>query len=286
MKTVGIRTFEQSRGAVEGTIGSTRLRVTWLCKHWPNAEVWKPGIDYEVMMYQKTFDKRSLKMMNEFRGIQIFDCCDASWLERETTFHFRACDAITTSSEKQAKYLKKLYPNKPVVHVPDRIDIDGHTAIKQKHSEKIKSVVWFGYSKNFMYIRPEFLEHLNKNKMKLTVYSEDVIGLPAEYTDIEFNWIEHPQEEIKSVLKDYDVALLPCDRHLTDEWGSYKARGKPAECYSLGLPVVEQLSDFDRLESRKSRELDAGGRLLMAREMFDIKLSVKQYENLIKQLRK
>ena len=50
---IGFLTFEQFYGRKD--IGSSRIRAQWLVNHWPEAELFKMGEKYDVIIYQKVY---------------------------------------------------------------------------------------------------------------------------------------------------------------------------------------------------------------------------------------
>ena len=114
---IGILTFEQFHGKMD--IGISRIRGHWLAKYWDEAEVWKMGQKYDIMIYQKVY---WIEHAKQFNGIKILDLCDPDWKEWSSRIKqmIDLCDAVTTSTYEIAKYIIKL-TDKPVWYIPDRL---------------------------------------------------------------------------------------------------------------------------------------------------------------------
>ena len=225
-------------------------------------------------------------MIEHYDGIKIFDECDPSWLERDDAFKwYSRCDAITCSTQALADYIQLLLPDKPVVYIPDRIDFDEHKTIKKEHSKELKSLVWFGYSHNIHYLTKTFKTLLD-NELELTVYSDTKIEKPQDFDTLRLKWLKYDYNDIHKNLIKYDAALMPPMRKADDIRGRYKSDNKPRTCMALGLPIVQEPDDIKRLKTKKAREEEAEKNLKVAREKFDVKLSVKEYKKLLSKLKK
>ena len=86
-------------------------------------------------------------------------------------------DAVTTSTELLAEALRA-FTNKPVICIPDRIDINEITKHKY-HKGDARWVAWFGYSSNFDMLRP-VTHFLKKNNLNLIVISNSGFTLRSE----------------------------------------------------------------------------------------------------------
>ena len=70
---IGICTMEKFDNRVVNSVGSSRIRVRWLLKYWPEAEEYIIGKEYDVLIFQKVYWK---PMMQSFEGIKILDICE------------------------------------------------------------------------------------------------------------------------------------------------------------------------------------------------------------------
>lgn len=266
--------MEKAQNREVNSVGSSRIRGRWLWRNWDNCDEYHVGDDCDVIIFQKAYWD---VMIEHHDGIKIFDICDPDWLENRDVFSTLVlCDAITTSTEALAKYIRKLLPNKLVRHIPDRIDLDIHSPIKNKHNDKLEHVVWFGYSHNFHYLAGTF-KKLIQYGIKIDVYADTSFG--GQYKDLKLKYYPYQYPQIHKALLKYDAALLPVRR--LDEKGKYKSANKNVTCWALGLPVVAYGYDLDKLQSQEAREKEAEKKLALVKKEWDIKQSVKEFEDLI-----
>lgn len=276
---IGWITMEKNGNRPENSVGSSRIRATWVMKYWKEASEWMVGEDYDCLVFQKAV---FLQMLEEFDGIKIFDCCDANFLHGDTMRYYDFCDAVTVSTKPLCDYIQKFLPGKPVIHVPDRLDLEEHKPVKKTHNDKVRTAVWFGYSHNFHYLAPA-LKFLKDRDIQLTVFSDTGIE-GAE--DFDVGWKKYDYPRLHESLIQYDVAVFPGEREKIDLEGKWKSNNKLTTCYALGLPVISHPDDFDGLAGKAARVKEAKSKLALARKDFDVKLSIKQYKGLIKKLQK
>lgn len=277
--TVGIATMERFDNRMPNTVGSSRIRVRWLLPYWEEAEEYIIGKQYDVLIYQKVYWK---DMMKAYKGIQILDLCDPDWLEKKPVFEFiDLVDAVVTSSEPLAQYIRKLRPGKKVVCIPDRIYLPEHTNIKSSHSEQIKDVVWFGYYNNVHYLEKTF-DQLMLKGIRLNIISDQPYTAPLTYRNLEINNIPYNYESLHSELIKYDALLLPPPTD--DVRGAFKSNNKVLTGMALGIPVIEVPEDFDRLATQETRIKEARMKRQEVETLWDVKLSVAQYKKLIAEI--
>jgi len=172
-KKIGILTFARYEG--RKGIGSSRIRGEWLVNHWEDAEIFRHGADYDVVIYQKAY---FVEHARAFKGIKIFDICDADFLHYgyRTMEMIEECDAVTCSSEALAEQFKK-FTDKPVVYIPDRIDLDTIN-VKKEHFGDAEVIVWYGYSTGF-YLLKSIVPLLSKMGLTLLVISDSDFNIGA-----------------------------------------------------------------------------------------------------------
>ena len=186
-------------------------------------------------------------------------------------------------------YIQKLLPDKRVVCIPDRVDLEEHTTVKREHSEKLKSLAWFGYSHNYVYIdrimqssqaKRLFKEH----GLSLTIFSESQIEPEDSYKDLDFTWRKYDYKTIHDDLVAYDAAFFPPDRDKTNYKGRFKSDNKLITCKALGLPIVQKPEDIEGLMSEKERvKIGKEGRREVEKD-YDVRISVDEYKQLIKEI--
>jgi len=294
---IGWVTFEKHEGRKD--IGSSRIRAKWLCNHWKQAEIYKQGREYDVLIFQKAY---WVEMAREFQGIKIFDLCDPDFLHwgYKTKEMLDNVDAVTVSTQAMADQLKQ-FTDKPIMVVPDRIDLDLIKNIKE-HKGIAKTAVWYGYSDNFLMLEP-VLRFLEQNKLNLTVISnsnylptmrflkpeiesgmsDDEIKATLYQQDKKDFWIEFKNFKWspKTVNKDIvsgDIVINP--RSKRGKW-KYKSHNKTITAWALGMPVAENVEQLKLFLDEGERKKEAEKRSIEIKEKWDVKLSVEDYQTII-----
>jgi len=276
-KTIGILTFEKYLG--RKNLGSSKIRGQWLINHWDEAEIFEQGKNYDVVIYQKAYFVDHAKI---FKGIKILDICDPdflSWRYR-TVEMIQEVDAITTSTEALAEAIRN-FTDKPVLCVPDRIDLD--TIEKTKyHKGEAKTVGWYGYSTGFEMLKP-VLYFLKKLRLNLTVISDGGFSLPAGYESMQLINLPHNWETVYDDLLDVDIIVNPQTKSGRYK---YKSNNKTILAWALGLPVANDIDELKKFKSEEERRKEQILRLKEVKEKWDIQLSVKEYKEFISSLQK
>lgn len=278
---VGICDMEKLQNREHNSVGSSRIRGRWIWRNWDECDQYHIGGKYDVLIFQKVYWGQ---MMEAFGGIKILDTCDPDSLEdRDVIKYMARCDAITTSTEPLANYYKKLLPRKIVKCIPDRIDMNDHKEFKKKHSKNLRRLVWFGYSHNFFYLSGTF-NKLIKENLSLDIYSDTAPDFGGEFKDLKLKFHQYYYPNLHNELIRYDAALMPTGRSKLDIRGRYKSNNKQLTCYALGLPVIETPEDVDRLKGRELRAEEAKKQFKEIKEKWDIRYSVEELKQLIKEL--
>jgi glycosyltransferase involved in cell wall biosynthesis len=278
---IGFATFENFDNRPYNSIGSTRIRARWLMKHWPEAEEYKIGRKYDVIIFQKVYWKN---MMEAFEGIKILDLCDPDWLEGKPVVEYaNLADAVVTSSQALADYIKQFLPKKKVVCIPDRVELSEYPYLKKEHNEQLKEVVWFGYSQNFRYVQMAF-DALMRRNMNLTCLTDRVVEVPAGYVGMTVKSETYRQETIAQDLAKFDLVLLPDPKEI-DERGKFKSDNKTLQSWAVGMPVARIESDLDRLLTKEAREKEGKEKRELIEKEYNVTKSVEEYKKLIKEIR-
>lgn len=277
----GFITMEKHENRRSNSVGSSRIRAAWLWKYWNEASEWEVGREYDVLIFQKAYWR---SMMAEYEGIKIFDLCDPDWLDPKPVIEsMQYCDAMVTSTPALAEYLQRFVKDKPVVCIPDRIDLEEHTP-RGEHKGDAKKIVWFGYSQNFHYL-DKTLQFLIDRNMELTVLSNAPFQIPVGINNFQVKNIVYEKNwDVPSVhenIKNADLVLLPQTSD-DDYRGKFKSNNKTLTAWALGLPVVSVPDDLERFISADVRNKERELRLKEIAQMWDVKLSVEEYKALIK----
>lgn len=270
---IGILTFEKMRGAKE--IGSSRIRGHWLVENWEEAEIFKYGKEYDVVIYQKAYFVEHAEL---FKGIKIFDICDPDYLHYgyRTAEMLANVDAVTTSTQELAEDFKK-FTDKPVVFIPDRQDISKLSNIKI-HRGEAKIACWFGYSSNYTML-DQVVPFLVKEGYSLIVIA-DKPYTPVNNFVNRIEIINYPWND-KTAFDDIvkaDVLVNP--QSSKGKW-KYKSNNKSITANLLNIPVAQDAKDLARLKNLFYRRARAEKERQFAIDNYDIKLSVADFKNLI-----
>jgi len=283
-KTVAFLSMEKFDGRDLNSVGSSRIRARWLLPYWPEAEEYVIGKAYSTMIFQKVYWE-SFKDLGNYKGIKILDLCDPDWLENKPVFEYIDwVDAVTTSTEALAEYIRKLRPNKLVHCIPDRVYLPEATPMKKRHEGVLKTLAWFGYSGNFHYLYSAFDELIGRG-ITLKVISNSECDLPLSYRGkLKIENIPYSYESVnKEIIKADAVLMLDPGK---DERGKYKSNNKILQSWALRMPVVNVPADIDKFMSGEAREKEANLRRKEVEDKWSVEFSVKEYKELIEKIKK
>jgi len=297
---IRIITFERFNGRKD--IGSSRIRAEWLCNHWENAEIFKQGESADVIIYQKSY---WIDHAKSFKGIKIFDICDPDFLHfgYRTIEMIEECDAITTSTKALAEQFKR-FTDKPVVCIPDRMDLKEHK-LKKMHKGRATKVVWYGYSDNFEMLHPvmHFLEKFgldlivisNKNFLPQMNYvkPEIEVGMnPFEIDEVleeqkkKNHWVTvknikwNPETADRDIIAG-DMVINPTSKN--GKW-KYKSNNKTIKAKALGMPVAQDINELEKFLDENERRNASSDGLKEVKKLWNVEKSVEEYKKLIKKL--
>lgn len=274
---IGILPFRKFEGKKQ--VGSSTIRCDWLVKYWEDAEVFKYGQYYDVVIYQKSYWPEHARLV---KGVKILDVCEPDWLHWGYRFKemIEEVDAITCSSWLLTKRIRN-FTDKPVVYIPDRLDLSMFKPIEVK-DRQAKKLAWFGYSHNFFALNPAVIE-MAKLNLELLVLSEKEYRPPVGYGKIKHNTKGFNWDTLRENLKDVDIILNP--RSKTGKW-KYKSDNKTSIARALGLPVAFSPDDINKFMDPNNRKIESEKRLKEIIKKRDVNLSVLQYKALIEKINK
>ena len=142
-------------------------------------------------------------------------------------------------------------------------------------------VVWFGYSGNAKVLDKTILS-LKRNKLKLKVISDCRPPYLKGNMNVKYDW-DNPEFDFNKEILEADFCLLPED---TRPKGKFKSKNKTYTAWALGMPVATNPDELKKFLDPEERRKEAGLRLKEVREKFDVKQSVQDFKNLIKELQK
>lgn len=270
---IAMLTMEKYDNRRANSVGSSRIRGRWVMKYDPRIEEFKNGFHYDAVIYQKAYYYEHLKA---FQGIKIFDICDPDWLEgKPITEVAELVDAFTTTTEPMARFLRQI-TDKPVKIIPDRIDPDDSFPIKEKHTGKARSCVWFGYSSNQI-VLDQCVDFIQSRLMQLVVISERNYHLADVNVHYDYGTVN---EEIVK----HDMVILPeFNQNLRH---SFKSNNKTLQAWSLKMPVAVTPEDILRFQDPEERQKEADEKHAFVMEQCHARLSGPEYVTLIEELQK
>ncbi|HEX5429873.1 MAG TPA: hypothetical protein VFX17_02205 [Patescibacteria group bacterium] len=287
---VGILTFESFYG--KQNIGSSRIRGHWLAKYWDEAEIFKMGRQYDVIIFQKVYWIEYAKKIREHYPdtIMILDLCDADFLHwgYRIVQMIGYCDAVTTSTLELAKFIINL-TDKPVWCIADRLDLESFDALPAKtHAGNgdAKIAAWFGYSENFPMLDGAIMSLIKLGFKELIVIAsrKQPYQLPATAQGkIQLTNYPWSPETVNADLQRADIVLNPQSK--TGRF-KYKSNNKTITAWALGLPVAADVDDLKALIPEEARINEAIKRMAEVHEIYDVKQSVEEFKNLIAQIQK
>lgn len=268
---IAMLTMEQHDNRRLNSVGSSRIRGRWMMKYCPEIVPFKNGTDYDAVIYQKAYYKEH---MEGFKGVKIFDLCDPDWLEgRPVTEIANLCDAFTCPTQAMHDFLVQI-TDKPVVIIPDRVDPEEHTPVKEKHYGKARSVVWYGYSTNQI-VLDKAMVFLESQMLDLVVVSDR--NYPAAAVNVPYNYDTVNEELIK-----HDMVLMP--EFKSNYRHSFKSNNKTICAWALKMPVATNPDEILRFMDPDERNKEAEMRYNEVMTNYHVKNSGPQYIELVKQI--
>ena len=277
---IGIFPFQKYHGRRQGTIGSSVIRGEWLVDVWDEAEIFQEAKKYDAIIFQKVYWK---KYLEAYDGIKILDLCDPDWLSGDLLLKQMEplVDAFTCSSQGLADFVEKIV-DKPVYCIPDRVNLDIMNA-KKEHKGVAKRVGWFGYYHNAEAVLPYVIKYLDKLNLELLVISNQKFENTTRH-DIGLEWRKFDWQSITDDLLSCDMILNPPIPNVKKRSHMYKTNNKSLISWALGIPVASNLDELKDLMGEKERIEEAEKKLKMIKEEYDVKLSVKQFKEIINKI--
>lgn len=270
----------------KGQTGSTEIRVNNLIKYWDEADLYKYGTKPDVLIFQKIYWLPDYDFPTTYSGgLKILDICDPDWLDNSYVKRtVDGMDAIVVPTKSMQEFMQQL-TDKPVKVIKDRFDIELVPKPKT-HTGKAKNLVWFGYAHN-----AECLEFavpaLEKLGLSLTCISNDDPMAWRWANDSEafrktYKFKKYNEESIYENMAKHDICLLPQGTRPVDR---FKSENKTIKAYLGGLPVAKTIEDLEQYADADERNKTAKENYDMAIKEYDVKLSVKEYQELIEGLK-
>jgi len=275
--------FTMEQFHAKSSVGSTKIRVHNLLKHWPEAHLYKYGQKPDVLVFQKVYSNKDYDFPITFPGIKILDICDPDWMDgvpiKQT---IDAMDAVVVPTEALKEFLSQL-TDKPVRVIRDRFDMTDFPP-KKVHKGTAKTVVWFGYSHNAQALKLA-VQSFERRGLKLKVVADsDPIASrwssnPKEY-EKKYEFVKYDENAYKQIQK-ADICVLPKMNRPQDR---FKSENKTVIAQLLGLPVAVDAEQLDKLMDASSRNLAVNTVYDKLKQDYDVRESVKQMKGLIDEI--
>lgn len=279
---VKIITGEKFEKAIfaSGKVGSSVIRGKWLVDAWDEASEWRNGDYADAMIFQKAYWKR---MMQTFPGKKILDLCDPDWMDGKLKLVELAqyCDAITCSNDGIRDFVARVVKHIPVVTVPDRLNLDYFTQ-KKKHVGKAVRAVYFGYAHNADAVLPQVLPSLARHSLELMVVANKPFKSYVSY-GVPIKFVRWDPATAYDDIRFGDIAINP---PLALSNFRYKSNNKTLIAWALGLPVANNGEEMAKFLDPEERTKEVETRWAEIQRDWDIKLSVKQYQDLLANIQK
>lgn len=281
---VAFLNFEQIHG--KRHIGSTNIRVHQLIKYWPEAEQYRFGTKPDVLVFQKVYWLPDYYLPETYKGgLKILDICDPDWLDNAYIKRtVDAMDAVVVPTKALKEFIEQL-TDKPIRVIKDRFDMEFIPPLRT-HSGKAKRAVWFGYAHNADLLQGAVraLERLNIALMVIS--DEDPMAYrwaeDSEAYRKKYKFIKYSEETIYDDLSKSDICILPQGYRPKDR---FKSNNKTIKAYLASLPVAKDIDDLEKYLEADARNKSAEYNYNKAVKDYDCKLSVKEYKELIDELR-
>jgi len=262
-------------------VGSTFLRVDGVVNNSSQFEVWRHGKQYDNLIFQKVYWR---EMMEVFKGPKILDLCDPDWVTDlvEVIEIGKLVDAFTCSSPELTTLIKNYFPEKPVVHVPDRLNFNLFTETRTPHTGLAKNVLWFGFIHNAYQTLPDLYATIREYGLKLTIVADFPYDQDDEIKTLEPQFIQYDQQTVYQHIRQADIVLNPRSSRALYK---FKSNNKSLIGWKLGVPVAENSNDIIRLMDATARNKEVSDKLPIVNEHYNVQRSVEQYQELLSLLR-
>jgi len=273
-RKIGILPFKANDN--DGMSGSAFLRAHGLANNSNDYEIWKHAVKYDGLIFQKNYWK---EMMELYQGPKILDLCDADWIKSSADF-FKFCnlaDAISCSSPELMKFISDVLPAKPVYYVPDRLDFSLFPKSEKIHSNRAKTIVWFGYIKNAYITLKPMLPVIKALKLRLKIISDKDYERKEDLTGITYKVIKYNQLSAYEEISESDIVLNPKSPKGAFK---YKSNNKTIVGWKLGIPVAETNADIERFLDADARNEEMIEKKIFVNSKYNITQSVIDYDNI------
>ena len=281
MTQIGILPYSHFDGA-NNIVGSSFLRAESVANNARDFEIWKYGKKYEALIFQKVYWK---ELMQIFKGPKILDLCDPDWVNGSANIieTGNLVDAFTCSSEALTVAVKRLFPNKIVIHVPDRLDFNVYPPVKKQHNEVVKKVVWFGFIPNAHETLKQFSAVIKEYNLELTIIADRPYSQKDAIYELQPKYIPFNRDTAYTIIQDHDVVLNPRSAKVSFK---YKSNNKSVISWKLGLPVAATADQLVQFFDLNERIKEVEEKQLLVTQQYNITYSIDQYRSIIEEIKR
>jgi len=297
----------------KGYLASSRIRGHWLCKYWDRCDdcfypedfpeyegdFFNPKnqmeilSNYDVVIFNKTYEWRLAKLLKQNNQIVIIDMCDPDHLLTHSSEQRQAdclkmmeyADLVVVNGEELQKSVSKVYKGQIEI-IPDRIDLESCYPQKIEHNEEFRKIVWYGYSENLRVLEPYLKDILNMG-LEITIISDKffenlfLVGCKYNPKELISFRVWHPESVNKQIVE-HDAVFIGED---PDPYLSkFKSDNRADLGFALGMPVAYNIQDLKTFSNVHVREYNAKQGQYQVRRYKDIRHSVFEYDKLVKKL--
>jgi len=238
-------------------MASTRLRAYDVINNFNDddnyfLELYKPWKKYDVAIFQKKFDRNALHLAQKLksRGVKIILDINVNYydpesqekkyeyMHKEIMDFTKISDATITGSSHINNYVKKLFPEKNIICIPENITDDFFSVKKEvgENNDNLK-LMYVGYAikaKEVLSIEKTLKELREKYDLKLIFICEKNPKISLDGIETEF--IKYNQRKIPRQMLLGDIFIAPRDLSKPYNLGhSFTKIGYPM---AVGIPIV------------------------------------------------
>ena len=236
-------------------MASTRLRVYDIINLFINdnnffLEIYKPWKKYDVVIFQKKFDKKALLLAKKLKSVNskiILDInvnyYDKSFLDEKLLYQHddilnftKISDAILTTTSYIQQYAQKIFPQKKIFVIPEIITDNFFSTTKKTEHQPLR-LLYTGYAlkaKEILHIREELLKLHTQHSFEILFICEK--NPHIKINNIKISFVKYNQQIIPEQLREGDIFIAPRDISNPYNLGhSFTKIGYPM---SIGLPII------------------------------------------------
>jgi len=285
---------------------SSRIRAFWVQKYMPDSEIITTEerlVQMDGVIFQKRFTEQDVlwaQILITENIPFIFDVTDPEWdnkykhysraKQKNLNTMINLSDAVTVPTKYLAYSCRKGFPNKKVVVIPDRIDLEMYPEVKiHKNHGKPFTIFWLGVHPNVdcIELAREDLERLGQEfPIKLICsYGPTMDSRIPSFKNIKLGQTTWTEAKSTKLMLEADVSINPRFNDIRQ----YKSSNKTIKALACGVPCVEQ--DFYNkikphlLSVERRNAVGTWGRHFVETK-YDSKQSVEEYLNLFKSTKK